>query len=150
VFERLVVKLAARLFGMRLDQRDRNRRQPIFAALVKPCVRFAPIGRRRDQRFLPPSFAEQRRQPSAELAPRLGTQVLAFVVTLFGTHAAILSLGSRPISSRARAMYARLPLHEWSYTSAGKPWLGASDSRTFRGITASNTSGPRHSRTSSA
>ena len=35
---------------------------------------------------------------------RFGARLLAFVVTLVGAHAAILSLGSRPISSRASAM----------------------------------------------
>ena len=33
---------------------------------------------------------------------------------VLGAHAAFLSCGRRPISSRASVMYARLPAHEWS------------------------------------
>jgi len=40
------------------------------------------------------------------------------------------------------------PLDFGSYSAIGFPWLGASDSRTLRGITVGETRSPKYSRTS--
>src|SRR5690606_42102806 len=94
------------------------------------------VARGSDQRLLAARLAEQRPEAPPELAAGGGSGFLSFV----GAHAAFLSFGRRPISSRARAMYARLPMHAWSYINAVSPWLGASEDRTIRGMTASDTS----------
>ena len=59
------------------------------------------VGIEPDDRLLAARFAEQRSEALAELAARRG---LAGVRLVPGAHAAFLSFGRRPISSRARAM----------------------------------------------
>jgi Ca2+-transporting ATPase len=57
---------------------------------------------------------------------------------------------SRLRSSLARARYAVAPLDSGEYAEIGLPWLGASESRTLRGMTVVNTRAPRCRRTSAA
>jgi hypothetical protein len=104
LFERGFVELAARLLGVRLDRRHGQAGEALARLLERQAVRFARFGRR-DERLFAARFAEEGAKPAAQ--PALGR--MARIGAVVGAHAATLSLGRRPISSRASAMYARLP-----------------------------------------
>src|SRR5690606_8022966 len=114
--ERFLVETAARLIGMRLDRGDRETREALAGHDGRPVFPGLVIARARDQRLFAPRLAEQRTESAAELAADGGTRIGARDWpggdVVLGAHAAFLSCGRRPISSRASVMYARLPAHE--------------------------------------
>ena len=96
--ERGLVEVAAGLFRMRLDRGHGQAGEAVGAGSGNR-LGFPNIGPHqggRDQRFLAAGFAKQGTQSPSE--PALGWMAIV------DAHAATLSLGKRPISSRASAM----------------------------------------------
>src|SRR5690606_92633 len=100
LLERAFVELAAGLLGMRLDGGDGQAREPFAADGGVPALAFGLLGARRNERFFAADLAQQRAKPPPQPAFRRRARIGA----VFGAHAATLSLGRRPISSRASAM----------------------------------------------
>src|SRR4029079_17488291 len=123
---------------------------------TEPLARLMWVGtdpRDRDlerRRLIDGPLRDQRRQSAAEALGALGSAGHEATRISSGASALSVKRPSRRRNSAAQAAYASAPVDSGEYREIGIPWLGASDSRTFRGITESKTRFPRWRRASPA
>jgi hypothetical protein len=103
--QRGIVEVPTRLFGVRLDRRDRQHRQTVGdRGRGSAFVRRLAIG---DERLLTPGFAQQGAETAAQrerLALARRGRIHRNANDRIVAHAAFLFSGNRPINSRASAI----------------------------------------------